>query len=491
MTNIEKLHQLSTEITDLNNIMALLQWDQEVMMPEQAAVERAAQVATLSRIIHRRLVSPKLGAVLQEAAEMKDLSHADLALVRVLSREHEQGCKLPEDFVAAFASLTASALPAWITARQRSDFSIFSGRLEAILQMSRQKTEYLGYDHHPYDALLDLHEEGLTTAQITGIFKDLQPVLTRMTNNCKELPAPPVTPPLDLAFQKKLSRLVLEKIGYAFDRGRLDQSAHPFSTSLGHHDRRLTNRYQPDSLEFIFSALHEGGHGLYEQGVAADLARTHLDTGVSLGIHESQSRLWENIIGRSLDFWHHLYPAFQREVPDQFGAMAVEEFVRLVNRVVPGMIRVEADEVTYNLHILIRFELEVALLDGTVTVQDLPELWVDKYREYLGVTVDSASNGVLQDIHWAHGALGYFPTYTIGNLAAAQIWHTYCLADPDHRRTLQNGNLGKIRNWLTANIYQHGAVYPPATLLKKVTGEALNSRFLIDYLTAKYPARAA
>lgn len=490
MTTTTKLQRLSAEITDLNNIMALLQWDQEVLMPERAAKERGAQFATLSRIIHRRLVSSELGELLQEEAA-KNLCLTDMALVRVLKREHDQNRRLPEDFVADFAELTALALRAWVEARRQNDFSLFAGPLGDIVQMSRQKADYLGYAQHPYDALLDLHEEGLCTSMVDRIFKELKPVLVRLARNSKGTPPLPVEPPLALAVQEKLSRLVLEKIGYDFNRGRLDQSAHPFTTSLGHHDRRLTNRYQPESLEFIFSALHEGGHGLYEQGVAKELSRSHLDTGVSLGIHESQSRLWENIIGRSHEFWDHFYPALQREAPAQFGSLTVKDFVRQINRVVPGMIRVEADEVTYNLHILVRFELEVALLEGSASVRELPELWRSRYQEYLGVMVDSDRDCLLQDIHWAHGSLGYFPTYTIGNIAAAQIWEAYCLADPGNLRTLKNGEMDKIRAWLTANIYRHGAIYPPSTLLKMVTGEELNSRFLIKYLTAKYPEAAA
>jgi carboxypeptidase Taq len=247
----------------------------------------------------------------------------------------------------------------------------------------------------------------------------------------------------------------------------------------------VTNRFRPDSLEFIFSALHEGGHALYEQNIAAEYADTPLDEGVSLGIHESQSRLWENIIGRSRAFWHKYYPLLQKFFPQQFKDITLDDFIHYINRVHPGMIRVEADEVSYNLHVLLRFELEKEVLEGTVTAADLPALWREKYKNYLGVRVDSDANGVLQDIHWAHGSFGYFPTYTIGNLAAAQIWNTYCLFDTDYLQTLQQGNLTKIRKWLTENIYRHGAFYPPAELLKKVCGEALNSSYFAAYLRNK------
>jgi len=247
----------------------------------------------------------------------------------------------------------------------------------------------------------------------------------------------------------------------------------------------VTNRFRPDSIEFIFSALHEGGHALYEQNIAAEHTDTPLDEGVSLGIHESQSRLWENIIGRSQLFWDKYYPLLQEFLPQQFQHIVLDDFVRCINRVQPGMIRVEADEVSYNLHVLIRFELEKGLIDGTITASDLPRLWNEKYQKYLGVRVDSDANGVLQDIHWAHGSFGYFPTYTIGNLAAAQIWQIYCLYDTDWKQTLQQGNLARIRQWLTENIYGHGALYPPAELLQRVCGEPLNSSYFIAYLKNK------
>jgi len=285
--------------------------------------------------------------------------------------------------------------------------------------------------------------------------------------------------------QVSYSEKLLAEIGYDFNRGRQDISAHPFTTSLGHNDRRVTNRFRPDSLEFIFSALHEGGHALYEQNIAEEYAETPLDEGVSLGIHESQSRLWENIIGRNHLFWEKYYPLLQEILPDQFDNILLDDFVSHINRVDPGMIRVEADEVSYNLHVLIRFELEKGLIEGTIGVTDLPAMWNEKHKKHLDVTVDSDATGVLQDIHWAHGSFGYFPTYTIGNLAAAQIWNTYCQFDSDFKQKLRKAKLDKIRKWLTENIYSHGASYPPAELLHKVCGEPLNSKYFIDYLKNK------
>nr|MDA8164920.1 carboxypeptidase M32 [Desulfobacteraceae bacterium] len=265
-------------------------------------------------------------------------------------------------------------------------------------------------------------------------------------------------------------------------------SAHPFTTSLGHHDHRVTNRYRPDGLDFIFSALHEGGHALYEQNIGEALAGTALDSGISLGVHESQSRLWENIVGRSLPFWEHFYPELRQAFPAQLGDLPLADFVAGLNLVRPGLIRVEADEVSYNLHVLIRFELEKVLIDGTLAVADLPAAWNEKYRDALDVRVERDAEGVLQDIHWSHGSFGYFPTYTIGNLAAAQIWEAYRGFDPHPEETLRRGDLARVRSWLAERIYRHGSIYPPAELIAAVTGRPLAADSFLSYLATKYTA---
>ncbi len=491
MKNIKELRQKARELTNLNHILALLQWDQEVMMPVGGAAGRAEQFSVLSSVIHRKITAPGLGKILQELSFTPDgLSTADLALIRVMKREYDKNTKLPETFVAGFSRLTSEALPVWVKARKKNDFGLFQPLLEKIIEMCRQKAEFLGYGDHPYVALLDIYEEGLTTNDLEILFGNLKTELSGLLLQkvAQQKPVPEKLKnmaPMLLKDQVLFSEKLLAEIGYDFNRGRQDISAHPFTTSLGHSDRRVTNRFRPDSLEFIFSALHEGGHALYEQNIAAEHAESPLDEGVSLGIHESQSRLWENIIGRNHLFWEKYYPILQNFLPKQFKDIALDDFVRHVNRLHPGMIRVEADEVSYNLHVLIRYELEKALLEGTVKASELPALWNEKYKHYLDVRVDSDANGVLQDIHWAHGSLGYFPTYTIGNLASAQIWNRYCSFDPDYKETLLQGNLTKIRNWLTENIYRHGAFYPPAELLLNICGESLNSEYFIEYLKNK------
>jgi len=491
MKTIKEIRLKAVELTSLNNILALLQWDQEVMMPAGAGDGRAAQFSALSTIVHQKICNPRLGRLLHELAGKPDeVSNEDRALIRVLQREYDKNTKLPEKFVADFARLTSESLPVWVNARKQNNFQQFLPVLEKVITMCRQQTDFLGYDDHPYDALLDLYEEGLTTTALDKLFGSLQTELSHMLQqkNSQERPVPdkiPAVGSMQLQDQVRFSEKLLAEIGYDFNRGRQDISAHPFTTSLGHNDRRVTNRFRPESLEFIFSALHEGGHALYEQNIAAEYAGTPLDEGISLGIHESQSRLWENIIGRSRLFWHKYYPMLQESLPHQFKEISLDSFVHYINRIHPGMIRVEADEVSYNLHVLIRFELEKGLIEGSMAAADLPALWNEKYKNYLGVKVDSDANGVLQDIHWAHGSFGYFPTYTLGNLAAAQIWHSYCLYDTDYKKTLQQGNLAKIRKWLTENIYCHGAFYPPAELLQRVCGESLNSSYFLKYLKNK------
>ncbi len=486
---MENLRTLAAELCDLHHVMALMQWDQEVMLPVRGSAERAQQFATMSGIIHRKEVDPALGELISKAEFRGDsLSVIDLALVRKMRRNFDQSTKLPEEFVVEFSTLTSQALPVWVAARKNNDFASFAPLLTKMVAMSRQQADYLGYEEEPYDALLDLYEEGLTAARVRECFDALREPLRKMIAQVGSGHGGDdgVGEPFIVEEQIRFADQLLAKIGFDFERGRQDRSAHPFSTGLGGCDQRVTNRYNPQSIEFIFSALHEGGHALYEQNVGVDLARTPLASGVSLGIHESQSRLWENIIGRSAPFWQHCFSSLRESFPAQFGNLALGDFMKIINGVHPGLIRVEADELSYNLHVLIRFELETALLDGSLQVADLPAAWNERYRDYLGVTVPSDSDGVLQDIHWAHGSFGYFPTYTIGNLASAQIWHAYCLFDLDHEATIAHGDFGKIRQWLSQQIYQHGSVYPPHELLLRVTGEELNPDYFLRYLEKKF-----
>jgi len=492
MHTLTQLKKYSAELVDLHHTLALMQWDQEVRMPRRAAEGRAGQFATLSGLVHRREVASELGALLTQAeAQKASLAVEDLALVRVMRRSYDQNTRLPEEFVAEFSRLTSQAQMAWLEAREQSDFAIFQPLLERLVVMARQQAEYLGYAAHAYDALLDLHEEGLTTAQVESMFVELQAPLVAMVKKFAGRLAPlAFAEPFAQSGQEQFAQHLLVAMGFDFRRGCLARSPHPFTTTLGHHDRRITNRYAPKSLDFIFGALHEGGHALYEQGIAERFANSHLDDGVSLGIHESQSRFWENVVGRGRPFWQRFFPELQQAFPAQLAHIELDDFVRGINAVTPGLIRVDADELTYNLHVLIRFEIEKGLIEGSLEVAALPRVWRDKYRQYLGVEVESDADGVLQDIHWAHGSFGYFPTYTIGNLASAQIWEAYRCYDPDFRQTLAEGDLARIKAWLVKEIHSHGSVYLPQDLLVRVTGAPLSARPFLAYLEEKFRALA-
>ncbi|OGQ85410.1 MAG: hypothetical protein A2512_00195 [Deltaproteobacteria bacterium RIFOXYD12_FULL_56_24] len=492
METLTQLKKYSAELVDLHHTLALMQWDQEVRMPRRGAEERAWQFATLSALVHRREVSPELGALLAKAEAQKDgLSVEERALLRVMRRSYDQNSKLPEEFVSEFSRLTSQAQMAWLEAREQSDFAIFQPLLERLVALSRQQAEYLGYPAHPYDALLDLYEEGLTTAKVAEMFAELQAPLVELVKRFAGRLTPlAFAEPFSQPGQEQFAEHLLQAMGFDFSRGCLARSPHPFTTTLGHHDRRITNRYAPRSLDFIFGALHEGGHALYEQGIDARLAHSPLDDGVSLGIHESQSRFWENVVGRSRPFWQRFFPELQQAFPAQFASLGFEDFIRGINAVTPGLIRVDADELTYNLHVLIRFEIEKGLIEGSLEVGALPGIWREKYRQYLGVEVESDADGVLQDIHWSHGSFGYFPTYTIGNLAAAQIWEAYKRYDPGFERTIAEGDLAKIREWQGREIHGHGSIYLPEELLVRVTGAPLAARPFLAYLEEKFSTLA-
>jgi carboxypeptidase Taq len=489
INTIDKLKQLSGEIFDLRCIVQLLGWDQEVYMPSGAAPDRAYQLSTLSSIIHQKETSEVLGDLLKSLENDRDsLSIEDAALLRVMKRSYDHSTKLPEEFVSTFTQLTSQSVHAWVDARKKSDFSLFAPFLEKVVEMTKQQAEFLGYAWSPYDALLDLYEEGLTTTDLTKMFDELKGPLVEM------LPAAKNKWNKDFAFndafderaQMAFSEQVLKKIGYDFNRGREDKAPHPFTEAMGHNDRRVTNRYKSNYIDFIFSALHEGGHGLYEQGISEKLARTSLDTGVSLGIHESQSKFWECMVGSRYEFWENFYPELQMAFPAQMKNISLDDYYLRIHKVEPSFIRVEADEVTYNLHILIRFEIEKALIEDKIKVSELPEVWNAKYKEYLGIDVPNDAQGVLQDIHWSHGSIGYFPTYTMGNLGAAQIWNAYTKYDPKWRETLCAGNTANVLTWLTEHMYQYGAIYQPKELMMKVTGEELNAKYWLEYVREKY-----
>jgi carboxypeptidase Taq len=493
MSHIAELKKYAHTLTDLRNTLELLHWDQETYLPASAHNERAEQIATLTKIIHEYETSSTLQKLLDQAqSEVHQQAEADTiadkALVRVMQRDFDKATKLSNAFVAEFASVTAKALQVWVEAKKQYRFADFAPTLEKIVDLCRQKADYLGYSESPYDALLDLYEEGATTSQVATLFQNLRNELVPLIPMIQAKWHSPLAIHQDIPahIQEQLAQEALHWIGYDFRSGRQDASAHPFTISLGHSDRRVTNRYQPRDLSFLFSALHEGGHGIYEQGTNPELARTPLDTGVSLGIHESQSRLWENIIGRSKIFWHTHFPRVYEVLSPYIHNLTPESWYAGINHVQPSLIRTEADEVTYCLHIIIRFEIERDLFEKKLEVKDVQEAWNHKYKQYLGVEVPNDSQGVLQDIHWSYGNHGYFPTYAIGTILSAQIWQTYTQNQPDYQHHLNQGDTTMLKDWLTYQIYQHGSIFTPTELIQKVTGNNLDHQPFIAYLKQKY-----
>ncbi len=483
------------EIADIQRAAAVLNWDQLTQMPEQGAAGRAESLVALQTIAHERLTSAKLGALLQEAEDTVaglDRDGDDYNLVRVIRRDYDRGTRVPSELVAEIARNAALANPVWKVARRDNDFAAFAPWLQRNIDLSHRLAEHLGYAERPFDALIDQREPGMTTAAVQAIFAALRPALIdlmqRIAPHGTRVDDGPLHRLYDEPTQERLCRDVVTKFGYDFSRGRLDRTAHPFETSFGRQDVRITTRFSDHFLPMaLMGTMHEAGHGLYEQGVGESLDRSLLDHGVSPGVHESQSRLWENYVGRGLPFWQFYYPVVQAAFPEALGDVDVHAFYRAVNKVQPSLIRVEADEVTYCLHIMLRFELEIALFDGKLSVQDAPEAWNAAMQSYLGITSPTDSSGILQDIHWTWGFSG-FQDYALGNIIAAQLWEAVHRAIPDLDRQLSSGQFAGLLGWLRQNVHRHGRKFDPADLIQRATGAPLTTEPYLRYLWAKFGA---
>ncbi|HEX6510573.1 MAG TPA: carboxypeptidase M32 [Chloroflexota bacterium] len=491
---LERLKERLTETTNINRANAVLSWDQHTKMPPGGAPARAEQMATLARISHDLFTSKETGELLRGAAEeTADLPYDsdDASLVRVAQRDYERLTKLPTELVAELRRHGAISHEVWAKARQEDDFAAFAPNLAKTIELSRRVAECLGYEDHPYDALLDQFEPGMKTRQVEAIFAELRdglvPLVAAIAERGRAVDDAVLHQPFDEAAQEAFSVMAVERFGYDFSRGRLDRTVHPFATNFSVNDVRITTRYEPDFLNpALFGTMHEAGHAMYEQGVSQDLEGTPLARGASLGVHESQSRMWENVVGRGRAFWQHFYPQLQEIFPTQLGSTPLDDFYAAINAVHPSFIRVEADEVTYNLHIMVRFELELALLDGSLSVADAPGAWNDRMQETLGLTPPSDALGILQDVHWSSGLLGYFPTYTLGNILSIQLYEAACRARPTIPDELGTGEFDGLREWLTQQVYRHGRKYEPNELIERATGEPLQSRSYLAYLTEKF-----
>ena len=478
-------------ISDVGAASAVLGWDQQTHMPPGGVAGRAEQLATLGRLAHEMLLSEETASLLDAAGEPEPGSE-DAALVRLARREYERATKLPSRLVAEISRAASLAQSAWEEARAASDWAAFEPHLRNILELQREVAEHLGYDDHPYDALLDRFEPGAKTANLRAMFEELRAALVPMIREISSLPdedrARPLYGRFDEAEQERFGRRVISAFGYDWDRGRQDRAVHPFCIDIGGPgDVRITTRFDPGWLSpALFATFHEAGHAMYEQNVDSSYARTPLSGGISMGVHESQSRMWENLVGRSRPFWSFYYPPLQEAFPEALGAVSAEAFYRAINEVKPSEIRVEADELTYNLHILLRFELELDLLEDKLSVADLPSAWNARMKEYLGMTPGNDARGVLQDVHWAAGLFGYFPTYTIGNVLAAQLYEAAVGAHPEIPDEMARGEFGALRGWLRENVHRHGSRYDPDELVERATGRPPDAAPYLGYLRTKF-----
>ena len=491
-TAYEQLKDRLATMSDLGSTRILLSWDQATYMPRGAVAGRAEQVATLSRLSHEMLVNEATARLLDSVGE-PDLSSEEGALVRRARRDYERAVKIPANLVARTSRVTAMAEAAWARARKESNWSFFAPHLAEVISLKRKAAEFWGYEDHPYEALLAAYEPGAKKARLEAMFEELKRGVVPLIRSVAEWRregedrAAPLYGEFDEAGQEEFSRTVISAFGYDWERGRLDRCVHPFCIRTGPDDVRMATRFDGTWLSpALFGSMHEAGHALYTQGVNPVYARTPLDDGTSSGVHESQSRLWENLVGRSRPFWAHYYPKLQEVFPEALEGVDVEAFYRAINVLKPSKIRVEADEVTYNLHILLRFELEVALIEGTLSVSDLPTAWNAKMKEYLGIIPENDSAGVLQDPHWSIGFFGYFPSYAIGNVLSVQLFEEALEAHPDIPKQIQSGEFSTLLGWLREKVHRHGSRYYPDELIERSTGRPLDTAPYLSYLNKKF-----
>ena len=490
----ELKHRLA-EVHDLRTAAELLFWDQTVMMPSRGAAVRAEQLATLERLAHERFVDDEIGRLLDELRSFEESEPHDsdeASLVRVTRRDWEKARQVPAELSAELTKAASEAMEAWVVARRDSSYASFQPWLERTLELKRRYIDCFDYEGDPYDVVLDDFEPGMKTDEVRAVFERLKEELVLLI---AEAASDEVSPVAGGRFpeevQHRLSTELVERFGFRPEYYRLDRTVHPFCASSATTDIRLTTRYSERDLTSLFTAMHECGHGLYEHGVSPSLERTPLCAGASSALHESQSRLWENIVGRSLPFWRWYYPRVQEAFPEALGGVDLERFHRSVNRVRPSHIRVDADEATYGMHIILRFELEQELLAGTLSLNDLPEAWNARFKEYLGIDVPEDRLGVLQDVHWSGGSFGYFPTYQLGNVISVQIWEKAQEALPGLGGQIERGEFGALLGWLQEHIYRHGRKFTPQELLERVVGGPIDPEPYLRYLKSKYGTAVA
>ena len=491
---LTELKERLGKLTDLRRTQAVLFWDMTVFMPPGGAPTRAAQLGTMEEITHAHVVDDRFGELFVElepyAASLPDDSD-DAALVRVAQRDWNRARRVPAALAVEFARAAAESYEMWVKAREESDFAVFRPSLERIVDLRRQYIECFAPYDDAYDVLLEDYEPGMRTSEIREVFSVLTPALRALVaEHASEEDDPFMRGPFPIAAQEALSRELVEAFGASWDQFRLDETVHPFEVAFGLGDIRLTSRYAEDDLLSLFTAMHEAGHGIYEWGVSPTLERTPLCEGVSATLHESQSRLWENVVGRSLPFWRWFYPRLQETFPGPLGDVPLDDFHRAANRVRRSFIRVDADETSYGLHIILRFELEQELISGRLSVADLPEAWNTRFEELMGISVPNDALGVLQDAHWSDGGFGYFPTYLLGTVLSVQIWNRVRDVIPDLEEQIERGEFGPLHAWLRENIYALGRKFTPAETIERAVGGPIDPQPYLAYLGEKLETRA-
>jgi len=478
------------KIADVKYASAVLQWDQETYLPPKGNDFRGQQIATLSEIAHQLFTDKTMGELLEELSLCEDLTSSEKRNIVLSKEDYERNIKLSAAFVRQLSETVNQSYHAWAKARKENSFALFEQPLNELIQLKRQEADMLGYEQHPYNALMNDYDKGLTVSKVDSLFVELKTPLFNLLDSLKNKKS------IDNSFlfqefkkdnQWEFGLEILKRIGFDFEAGRQDISLHPFTTNFSSKDVRITTRIdEHDFSNMTWSCLHEGGHALYEQGLPADQYGLPLGEYCSLSIHESQSRLWENCIGRGLPFWQHNFKLLTNAFPKQFKEINIEKFYKGINSVSPSLIRTEADELTYHFHVMIRYEIEKMLIEGSLQTKDIPACWNEMYQKYLGIEVPDDNRGCLQDIHWSHGSFGYFATYSLGSLYGAQLYSTIEKQYPAISEDLSNGKINTIQEWLQKEIYCNGRFYSSEELCKKATGESLQSSYFIEYATKKY-----
>lgn len=481
---------ITQKVADIQYASAVLEWDQEVYMPSKGFAQRGRQLATLAAQAHDLATDAKYGNLLAELTQRHDLSPQQQANVRLSYEDYQKNSKLPSSFIEALTRQSSLSFNTWIKAREGNNYHAYAAELKKMVALKKQQAEYYGYGQHPYDALLNDYEKGATIALLDPVFQlvrtNLSPFLKKITE-AKQVDNSFFHQHFPKQKQWNFSMEVLKGMGYDFEAGRQDYSEHPFTTSFSSNDVRITTRADEDNFaSMLWSSIHEGGHALYEQGLPDSEYGLPLGSAASLAIHESQSRLWENCVGRSIHFWHHYYSVLQQTFPEALGNISVDDFYKGMNKVSPSLIRTEADEVTYHFHVMIRYEIEKALINGDLDPEDISNAWNDMYEQHLGIRAKDDKTGVLQDVHWCHGSFGYFPTYSLGSFYAAQFIEEATRKLPGLHTDMQHGDFSQLLHWLRENIHQYGRMYTSEELCARVTGRGLDFSSFMRYIQAKY-----